>query len=66
MYAKFRAFFPNEVMLEHNELLIQQNMKVRIEAMNNVCEMIKDLPFHICETFYGLHGNHRNCNDSKR
>lgn len=60
MYDRFSKFFPEEIRPSGKKRKITDNMNTRVYHMNKMVEQIKDMPFHICDEYYGVHGGHRN------
>ena len=57
---KFLNFLPNEVQMSISEEETINNMIKRIQNMNKKIEELKDKDFNHFETFFGVHGSHRN------
>ena len=53
-YSKIRPFLPSEFPMNKKTCI------ARLEGMNSMVEKLKDKPFSYYETFYQIHGSHRN------
>lgn len=60
MYIKFNNFFPDKIKLNLSREEIISNMINRFENMNKKVEELKNKPFSYWDSFYGVHGSHRN------
>jgi hypothetical protein len=58
-FMKFKNFLPKEL-FKLSDKEIKKNMYNRISRMNKVYKKIRDKPFSYVDTFYSLHGSHRN------
>ncbi|MFC1670636.1 hypothetical protein ACFL20_09595 [Spirochaetota bacterium] len=61
IYAKLYDFLPKIFFPDIKEKAIKNAIE-RIQKMNQLYETIKDKPFSYVNTFYHLHGSHRNRN----
>ena len=59
IFDKFIKFFPPDMIPDKNHTEIKNNMMTRIENMNICVDKLKNEPFSIFDSFYGIHGNHR-------
>lgn len=62
VFDRFINFIPNELHPQKNYHLIKEDMKKRINKLNEIVEQMKDTSFEIWDRFTGIHGGHRNRN----
>jgi hypothetical protein len=58
VFNKIKHFLPDEL-ITHDDIC-KKNMQKRIKDMNKKYEEIKDKPFSYFDTFYHIHGSHKN------
>ena len=62
IFNLFINFFPYDLIPKKEHIIIKKDMKNRIISMNQCYEKIKNKPFTYCDSFFGIHGSHRNRN----
>tara|TARA_B110000879_G_C11175577_1_gene515812 strand:+ start:2274 stop:2813 length:540 start_codon:yes stop_codon:yes gene_type:complete len=56
----FINFIPKELHPQKDNHLIKEDMKKRINKLNETVERMKDKSFELWDRFTGIHGSHRN------
>jgi signal recognition particle subunit SEC65 len=65
VYKKIRDFLPLNFFESYSENIMKKNAVRRVKTMNALYENIKNKGFSYFDSFYLLHGNHRNREDTK-
>jgi hypothetical protein len=65
VYEKIRKFLPPKFFEPYSENIMKKNATRRVKTMNALYENIKNKGFSYFDSFYLLHGNHRNREDTK-
>ena len=65
VYKKIRDFLPPKFFEPYSENIMKKNAIRRVKTMNALYENIKNKGFSYFDSFYLLHGNHRNREDTK-
>lgn len=65
VYNKIRNFLPPKLFEPYNENIMKKNAIRRVKTMNALYERIKNKDFSFFDSFYLLHGGHRNREDTK-
>ena len=65
VYNKIRDFLPPKFFEPYSENIMKKNAIRRVKTMNALYENIKNKGFSYFDSFYLLHGNHRNREDTK-
>lgn len=65
VYEKIRNFLPSRLFEHYNENIMKKNATRRVKTMNALYERIKNKDFSFFDSFYLLHGGHRNRKDTK-
>lgn len=60
IYQKFKNFFPEELTQNKSERTLKEQMKKRMNIVNETVERMKNLSFSEIDSFTDIHGSHRN------